>query len=52
MKPSRRDLSYSREGGLLDLAPSGGEEQVPVGGEVPGVDDGLDPLVRAPAAAG
>ena len=47
MKPSRRDLSYSAKFGLLDLPLPGGEEQVAIGREIPGVDEGLDPLARS-----
>ena len=46
MKPSRPGLVVLGEVGLLHLARPGGEEQVPVGGEVPGVDHGLDALAR------
>ena len=52
MRPARSDESYSVNLRLLHLALLGGEEQVPVGLVVAGVDDRLDASRPAAAAAG
>ena len=51
-EPLPAGLVVLGEGGLLDLPGLGGEQQVPVGRELPGVDQGLDPLVAPRAGAG